>query len=229
MACATRRPHRAPAVQYTSVITACISETSAIATWHLFFGADGICHGHLIVSLLRADSSTVFHLGSSMQRSSRAYRGERGSHGMLLPHPAWSDDRGKVAGAVVGKVGVTHSRINSPRRAEGLRNSLPLQDVSTVARTDCNGRGRRCRTGAAGTAAAAACRGQSGAWTLAQATRCNAGGSCAHRRSVHEGRPNAREIRHYSGRGAGRSSLQLDASAMLNRHHAAAKTDATPP
>ena len=35
----------------------------------------------------------------------------------------------QVEGAVVGKVGVIHSRVNSPRRAEGLRNSLPLQDV----------------------------------------------------------------------------------------------------
>jgi hypothetical protein len=165
MACATRRPHRAPAVQYASVITACISEdetTSAIATWHLFFGADGICHGHLIDSLLHADSSTVSHLGSSMQRSSRG-RTEvsEGAMGCYSSHPAWSDDLGKVEGEVVGKVGVIHSRINSPRRAEGLRNSLPLQDVSTgqqTKRTVARIWGRRCRTGVV--AAAAARKGQ---------------------------------------------------------------------
>ena len=55
-----------------------------------------------------------------------------GATGMSLPTSRWSDDRGKVdagGGSSRGEGGVIHSRVNSPRRAEGLRNSLPLQDV----------------------------------------------------------------------------------------------------
>ena len=148
---------------------------------------------------------------------------------MLLPHPAWSDDRGKVAGAVVGKVGVTHSRINSPRRAEGLRNSLPLQDVSTVARTDGGdgaGRGPLARPQqqpAEGRAAPGHLRRQPVAMLVAHALTVD--------RCMQEDPMRARfaTIPVVEQGVQVCSSMPARCSTDTTQHAAAAKTDATPP